>query len=240
MEIICILIVLGIVGALIEFISQHKVGCVVVVLLVLLCGVAYFAYQSIREEKEAKAREERERLAWELKRRQEEATQRMRLQEEQAKFRLAEQKRQDELRRKCEKEEEIRAFAIKENPALWSDYQALGGSISEQIRLVENLRKKLVDFGKDPQSHSGYQKVCEVLRKMQSTHDEIRQKLEEAYFESLSFDALPERGKERANGCLKEAEAVFNRYKILSEEKSNSRGILDPAARESEKGNVNE
>lgn len=246
MEILIVLFVLGLVCALIKVIWEYFVEVVKFIGLLILapfalvfehwrafawitalaivCSTIYYMFpmvrDSIRESRESKAREVEMAKAREKERLQEELKHRQRVLQEQEALRLAEEERQDNARRIRDKEDRIRGFAIKENPSLWSGYQSLGGSLEEQTRKVTSLRDELLEFGQTPTNHAGYLKACRALEAMQSAHNEIRRKLEEAYLESRAFEALPEHGKDRAVGCIKEAEAVFNRYKELSEGRS--------------------
>lgn len=246
MEILIALFVLGLVCALVKVIWEYFVKVVKLIGLLLLapfalafehwrafawitalaivcCTICYMfpmVRDSIRESRESKAREAEMAKSWEQKRLQEEQERRQRIRQEQEALRMAEQERQDNARRIRDKEDRIRGFAIKENPSLWSGYQSLGGSLEEQTRKVTSLRDELLEFGQNPTNHAGYLKACRALEAMRSAHIEIRRKLEEAYLESRAFEALPEHGKDRAVGCIKEAESVFNRYKELSEVRS--------------------
>lgn len=252
MEILIVLFLLGLVCALIKVVWEYfvailkGVGAVVVFLiaapfifvakqwrsfaviisLAIVCSTAYFMYplvrDSIRESRESKAREAAVREARELEERRKNDESRQRAERERKALQQAEVERQNKAQRARDKEDRIRGFAIKENPSLWSGYQALGGSIDEQAQRVENLKQDLIDFEQDPNCHAGYLKACKALEAMRTAHEEIRRKLEEAYLESRAFDALPERGKERAVSCIKDAEEVFNRYKALSQERTDT------------------
>ena len=246
MEILIALFVLGLVCALIKVIWEYFVKVVKFVGVLILvpfalvfehwrafawitalgivCSTIYYMFpmvrDSIRESRELKAREAEIAKEREQEKLKEEQAQRQRIRQEQEALRIAEQERQHNARRIRDKEDRIRGFAIKENPSLWSGYQSLGGSLEEQTRKVTSLRDELLEFGQNPTNHAGYLKACRALEAMRLAHDEIRRKLEEAYLESRAFEALPEHGKDRAVGCIKEAEAVFNRYKELSEGRS--------------------
>lgn len=210
------------------FVANHWRSFAVIISLAIVGCTVYLmfpvVYDSIRESRESEAREIAAKEAEELREKQREHARRERAHQEQEVRRIAEEERQNRIKRMRDKEDRIRVFAIKENPSLWSGYQALGGSIEEQSKRVENLKQDLVDFDKDPNSHAGYLKACKALEAMRSAHDEIRQKLEAAYLESRAFEALPERGKERAIGCINEAEGVLNRYRELSQELSEPNG----------------
>ena len=130
-------------------------------------------------------------------------------------------KAQDEgdIRKKEEQEDKIRAFAMKESPNLWNEYQSLGGAIEVQSKKLENLEAELRSFDTDPDTHSGYIDVRKHLEAMEHAYAEIHSKLQDGYFASLVFDSMPDAPSDTVYRCIREAEQVLERYKELTAER---------------------
>ena len=251
MEILIALFLLGLVCALIKVVWEYFVAIIKffgslilfpfalvftywrsfawIVSIAIVCCTVYYMFpmvrDSLRESRELKVREAEERKAQEMEQMKREEARRKQIQQEREARRLAEEGRLDNARRVRDREERIRGFAIRENPSLWAGYQELGGSIDEQEQRVESLRQDFIAFNRDPSKHDGYLKACKALETMRAAHEEMRRKIEEAYFEFRSFEALPERGKTRAVSCINEAEDILNRYKTLSQERTDATTI---------------
>lgn len=198
-----------------------------IISLAIVCYTGYCIFpmvrDSVRESQERKEREEALREAKELARRQQEQSRQEAIQKELIRQKRAEEERQEKVRKLRDKEDRLRAFAIRESPELWAGYQELGGIIEDQLMKVENLKRVLLDFDQDLSCHVGYEKAQKALEEMRKTHSEIRHKIEEAYLESCAFEAMPERGKDRENRCICEAEGIYRRYKSLSQGRDDQR-----------------
>ena len=173
-------------------------GCLTVVLVwyvgipVAMVGLklAYDAVGGIRARYHAnveewrsrqKAKEESERLAAEQAK--EEAEQKAAI--------IAEEKKREEARRN--REERIRAFAIKEAPALWKTYQDLLGAIAEQDNRIVDLEKTLKDFDKEPSQDKDYMGICAMRDEMAAVAKSMRTRIEDAYLAYCKFQATPSR-----------------------------------------------
>ncbi|MBR5549049.1 MAG: hypothetical protein IKU71_04915, partial [Kiritimatiellae bacterium] len=135
--IIGIIVCLGIIGTVHEKYGAKgclvSVGCLVLLFGVLVVVEKVSSYRKeYLEEKEKQAEEER------VKKEESE--------------RIAEARRVEEenkLRQEA-KDDKIRSFALKDAPKVWSVYQSLQSEIDVQSGKIEELRKTLVTFGKDP------------------------------------------------------------------------------------------
>ena len=219
MEICLVIFLIGLVCSVIKVLWEFVVGHwhSVVVLLVLAIGavVVIAMIPEIKKAQEAKKR--RAELAKIEERRLLDAKEEelARAKEKQELLHRAEEKRLSELRQIREREDKIRTFAMNESPVLWQAYQELGGSIEIQTRKVADLKQDLIDFGRSPDDDQGFKRNVTILEEMNTTHETIRKKLEDAYLAYRAFEALPERGKEKAQGCIKEAEDVLANYRRL-------------------------
>lgn len=219
MEICLVIFFIGLVGAIIkalwDFIVNHWRSVAALLVLAIMAVVVIAMIPVVKEEREKAARRaelakiEERRL---LRIKEEEQA---RAREKQEAVRRAEEERQAELRRIRDREDRIRTFALNESPDLWQGYQMLGGSIGVQTKKVEALKRDLLDFDRKPEDDEGYRKNERILAEMKAAHKAIRSKLEDAYLAYRAFEALPERGKDTAQGCIKEAEDMYNNYRRL-------------------------
>jgi len=104
---------------------------------------------------------------------------------------IAEEKRRVEARRN--REERIRAFAIKEAPTLWRTYQDLLGAIAEQDNRIVDLEKTLKDFDKEPSQDKDYMGICAMRDEMTTVAKSMRTRIEDAYLAYCKFQATPSR-----------------------------------------------
>ena len=71
---------------------------------------------------------------------------------------IAEENKREEARRN--REERIRAFAVKEAPELWKTLQDLRGALAEQDARIADLSRTLKDFDKEPSQDKDYMSIC--------------------------------------------------------------------------------
>ena len=209
MEILVILFLLGLLLAIGKWIWEfffvaHR-GCTAALIAVAIAIAAVVVAIPVLKERRLEAERKAE-VAREMEQKRQRAEDARRAQENERKARLQKER---------ELEDKIRSFAMKESPGLWEAYQELNGSLDEQIKRVDNLRRELRDFKRDPETHPEYQRVSKLLEDMRRTRDTIRENLEEAYLASRAFDAMPEKGREKAQVCIQEAETALDKYKRL-------------------------
>lgn len=135
-----------------------------------------------------KAKEESERLAAEQAKN--EAEQAKNEAERNAAI-IAEENKREEARRN--REERIRAFAVKEAPELWKTFQDLRGAIAEQDARIADLAKTLKDFDKEPSQDKDYTSICAMRDEMAVAVKSMRTKIEDAYLAYCKFQATPSR-----------------------------------------------
>ena len=131
-----------------------------------------------------------------------------------------EEEEEEKRRLESEKEGKIRAFAMKESPNLWKEYQSLGGAIEVQNKKLENLEGELRSFDIDPNTHRGCIDVRKCLEEMKHAHTAVHLKLRDGYFASLVFDSMPDDQSDKVKRCIREAEQVIERYKQLAAERA--------------------
>ena len=187
--------------------------------LFLLFGafnIAKLAFRDVKDKRDARLAE---------KAKQEKAE---RIQKEEA-ARIAEANRRQaeaeaEARRRQEaKDEKIRTFALKDAPKVWQVYQSLQGEIDVQSGKIEELRKTLVTFGKQPELDEDFNRICAVRDEMIRTRKALRVKLEDAYIAAKKYEASPSRKdyqelhkKALEDGILEadQAEAKFKEMRL--------------------------
>ena len=193
-------------------------GCVgVIFCLFLLFGafnIAKLAFRDIKNSRDARLAEKAE---------QEKAE---RVKEEEA-ARIAEAKRKQaeaeaEARRLQEsKDAKIQEFALKDAPKVWQVYQSLQGEIDMQSGKLEELRKTLVTFGKQPEQDEDFKRICAVRDDMISTRKALRAKLEDAYIAAKEYEASPSRKdyqelhKKALEDGILEADAASAKFKEM-------------------------
>ena len=143
--------------------------------------------------------------------------------------RVAEAKRKQaaaeaEARRRQEaKDDKIRSFALKDAPKVWAVYQSLQGEIDMQSGKIEELRKTLVTFGKQPELDEDFKRICAVRDEMIHTRKALRAKIEGAYIAAKKYEAAPSRKdyqelhkKALEDGILEadQAEAKFKEMRL--------------------------
>ena len=96
-------------------------------------------------------------------------------------------------RRQDAKDEKIQDFALKDAPKVWAVYQSLQSEIEVQNGKIEELRKTLVSFGKDPERDVDFQRICALRDDMVRSRKVLRTKLEDAYIASRKYEASPSR-----------------------------------------------
>lgn len=197
-------------------------GCVgVIFCLFLLFGafdIAKLAFRDIKDSRDARLAEKAE---------QEKAE---RVKEEEA-ARIAEAKRKQaeaeaEARRLQElKDAKIQEFALKDAPKVWQVYQSLQGAIDMQSGKLEELRKTLVTFGKQPEQDEDFKRICAVRDDMISTRKALRAKLEDAYIAAKKYEASPSRKdyqetmKRALEDGVNDANMATERYKAMTRQK---------------------
>lgn len=141
--------------------------------------------------------------------------------------RAAEIKRQQELNAaaaeqlRLAKADKIRTFALKEAPKLWDTYQALQSEINMQDGKIEDLRKTLVAFGKNPDHDQDFKNICAMRDDMLRSRQFMYTKLEDAYIAACKFAATPSRKdyndlqKKAIEDGIKEAESAAAKFKEL-------------------------
>ena len=109
--------------------------------------------------------------------------------------RIAEEKRQKAIakQRQEAKDEKMRSFALKDAPRVWAVYQSLQSEIDVQSAKIEELRKTLVAFGKDPEQDADFKRICTLRDDMVRSRTALRTKLEDAYIASRKYEASPNR-----------------------------------------------
>ncbi len=141
--------------------------------------------------------------------------------------RLVEEKRQkaaaaaEAKRRQAAKDDKIQAFALKDAPRVWEVYQSLKSEIDVQNGKIEELRKTLVAFGKDPEQDIDYKRICALRDDMIRSRTALRAKLEDAYIAAKKYEASPSRKdyqelhqKALEDGIL-EADAAAAKFKEM-------------------------
>ena len=141
--------------------------------------------------------------------------------------RVAEEKRQkaaaaaEAKRRQAAKDEKIQSFALKDAPRVWAVYQSLKSEIDVQGGKIEELRKTLVAFGKDPEQDMDFKRICALRDDMIHSRTALRAKLEDAYIAAKKYEASPSRKdyqelhKKALEDGILEADAAAAKFKEM-------------------------
>ena len=137
--------------------------------------------------------------------------------------RIAEEKRQKAIakQRQEAKNEKIQAFALKDAPKVWAVYQSLQSEIDVQSTKIEELRKTLVAFGKDPEQDADFKRICALRDDMIRSRTALRTKLEDAYIAAKKYEASPSRKdyqelhKKAIEDGILEADAAETKFKEM-------------------------
>ena len=143
--------------------------------------------------------------------------------------RIAEAKRKqaeavaEAKRRQEAKDDKIRSFALKDAPKIWAVYQSLQSEIDVQGGKIDELRKTLIAFGKQPELDEDFNRICAVREEMIRTRKTLRVKLEDAYIAAKKYETSPSRKDYQAlhkkaleDGILEadQAEARFKEMRL--------------------------
>ena len=125
----------------------------------------------------------------------------------------------------AQREDRLRSFALKEAPQLWHAMQELGARIETQAQRIEELRRTLAEFDKDPETDADFKSICSMREEMIGVRVSLRKKVEDAYLAYRKFEATPS-GKEydelrrkTIEDGIREAEAATRRFNIMRREK---------------------
>ena len=141
--------------------------------------------------------------------------------------RLAEEKRQkaaaaaEAKRRQAAKDDKIQTFALKEAPKVWEVYQALKSEIDVQNGKIEELRKTLLAFDKDPDQDMDFKSICALRDDMIRSRAALRAKLEDAYIAVKKYEAAPSRKdyqelhRKALEDGIQEADAAAAKFKEM-------------------------
>ncbi len=139
-----------------------------------------------------------------------------------AEARAEARRRERENRRRQEaKDDKIRSFALKDAPKVWSVYQSLQSEIDVQNGKIEELRKTLVAFGKDPEQDVDFKRICALRDDMVRSWKALRVKLEDAYIAARKYEAAPSRKdyqelhKKALEDGIQEADAAAAKFKEM-------------------------
>jgi len=91
------------------------------------------------------------------------------------------------------KEDKLRAFILKEAPALWTSYLNLQAEIVCQDRKTDDLRRTLEEFGLDPEEDADLRQIRALRDEMADALKMMQQKIENAYLASRKYEAFPSR-----------------------------------------------
>ena len=123
------------------------------------------------------------------------------------------------------KDEKIRSFVLKDAPKVWAVYQSLQSEIDVQNGKIEELRKTLEAFGKDPDRDVDFQRICDLRDDMIRSRKALRTKLEDAYIAAKKYEASPSRKdyqdtmKRALEDGINDANMATERYKALTRQK---------------------
>ena len=124
-------------------------------------------------------------------------------------------------RRQEAKDEKIRNFALKDAPKVWAVYQSLQSEIEVQNGKIEELRKTLISFGKDPERDVDFQRICTLRDDMVRSRKVLRTKLEDAYIALRKYEASPSRKdyqelhRKALEDGIQEADAAEEKFKEM-------------------------
>lgn len=116
------------------------------------------------------------------------------------------------------KEGRLRAFVLKEAPALWAAYQNLKAAVAEQDSKIGRLRETICEFGRDPDMDADFRSICAMRNDMAASLNTLRIKIEDAYLASLKYEATPSRMEYDAlrrkliEDGMQEAESAARRF----------------------------
>ena len=119
------------------------------------------------------------------------------------------------------KDEKIQTFALKDAPKVWAVYQSLQSEIDGQSAKIEELRKTLVAFGKDPERDEDFNRICSLRDEMIRSRKALRRRLEDAYIAAKKYEAAPSRKdyqelhKKALEDGILEADAASARFKEM-------------------------
>lgn len=125
----------------------------------------------------------------------------------------------------ADREERLRSFILRETPELWRTYQDLDAQIANQERQIEDLRRTLVAFDKDPEQDADFKKICQMCEEMSKAKSALRKKIEDVYFACLKFEAIPSREeadelrRRTLEDGIQEAISAVRRFNIMRDEK---------------------
>lgn len=139
----------------------------------------------------------------------------------------AEQKAANEakMRAAANREDRLRSFALKEATVLWKAYQDLGAQIDAQGQRIEELRKTLVEFNKNPEQDADFRAICTMRDAMIGVRSSLRRKIEDAYFAFRKFEATPSRKdydelrRKAVEDGIQEAMSAIRRFNLIRKEK---------------------
>ncbi len=110
---------------------------------------------------------------------------------------------------------------MKDAPKVWAVYQSLQSEIDVQNGKIEELRKTLVAFGKEPEQDVDFQRICALRDDMTRSRKALRTKLEDAYIASRKYEASPSRKdyqelhKKALEDGIMEADAAEAKFKEM-------------------------
>jgi len=126
---------------------------------------------------------------------------------------------------RAEREDRLRSFTLKEAPVLWKAYQELEAQIVSQGKRIDDLRKTLTEFDKDPDQDADFRVICSMRDEMIGVKTSLRRKIEDAYLAYRKFEATPSRKEYDAlrrktlEDGIQEAESAARRFTIMRNEK---------------------
>lgn len=116
------------------------------------------------------------------------------------------------------KEGRLRAFILKEAPALWAAYQNLKAAVAEQDSKIGRLRETICEFGRNPDMDADFRSICAMRNDMAASLNTLRIKIEDAYLASLKYEATPSRmeydvlRRKLIEDGMQEAESAARRF----------------------------
>ena len=119
----------------------------------------------------------------------------------------------------------LRTFALQESPKLWQTVQALRAERETRTAALANLRKELVDFGRNPEADQDYVALSAANDGLLDSMNAIFEKLEAAYIAYKKFQATPGRReygdmmRKVLDDGMNEASAAESRYLQMSRTK---------------------
>ena len=90
---------------------------------------------------------------------------------------------------------QLRTFALKKKPSLWSRVQSLRANLDVQEEKVVHARERLVRMDRIPEQDNGYVRLCQERYRLALLLRELFNEIEEAYLEAALYeDSLGEKG----------------------------------------------